>query len=264
MVVEHGTLTRAARHAHLSQPALTASIQRLESELGARLLHRGRHGARLTAAGEALLPRAHAAIAAIEDAKRAVAEIEGLHAGAVRMGGGVTATTYLLPPILAEFRRQHPRVTFYLEDGITEDLWSAVDAGALDLAIVTGDRGELWIEDELILIGPPNGLPISDFVTFRTGSPTRQLLRQAFPNAHIVMELSSIAAVKGNVRAGIGVALVSRHAVALDLQAGLLIEIPHPMLPLRRRLALAHRGVETLPPATAALRRLILDCHDRF
>ncbi|MDQ3036799.1 MAG: LysR family transcriptional regulator, partial [Myxococcota bacterium] len=49
LVVEHGTFTEAARHAHLSQPGLTASIRRLEQRVGARLLARGRHGASLTA-----------------------------------------------------------------------------------------------------------------------------------------------------------------------------------------------------------------------
>ena len=65
LIVEHGTFTEAARHAHLSQPALTASIRRLEEAFGAQLLHRGRRGASLTAAGEALLPRVRAALAAV-------------------------------------------------------------------------------------------------------------------------------------------------------------------------------------------------------
>ena len=72
LIVEHRTFTAAARHAHLSQPALSASVRRLEEELGARLLDRGRHGATLTAEGEALLPRAQAALAAFEDGRRAV------------------------------------------------------------------------------------------------------------------------------------------------------------------------------------------------
>src|SRR5215212_2052563 len=91
LITEHGTFTRAARRAHLSQPALTASIHKLEEELGARLFHRGRTGAALTAAGEALVPRARAALAAVADARRAVAEIEGLRSGEVRLGAGATA-----------------------------------------------------------------------------------------------------------------------------------------------------------------------------
>src|SRR6185503_6727184 len=104
LVAEHGSFTEAARRAGLSQPALSASIARLERGMGARLLHRGAGGTRLTAAGEALLPRARAALAAVEDGRRAVAEIEGLHAGEVRVGAGATACTYLLPHVLAAFR----------------------------------------------------------------------------------------------------------------------------------------------------------------
>src|SRR5687768_12187661 len=100
LILEHGTFTEAARHAHLSQPALTASIHRLEGELGARLLHRGPGGVSPTVAGEALVPRARAALAAVAEARRAIEEVQGLRAGEVRLGGGATVCTYLLPPVL--------------------------------------------------------------------------------------------------------------------------------------------------------------------
>src|SRR5689334_10647954 len=119
LIADHGTFTEAARRAHLSQPALSASIRRLEDQLGARLLHRGPGGAALTAAGDALAPRARAALAAIEDGRRAVAEVAGLHAGEVRLGAGATATTYRLPPVLAQFRRRHPGVRFLVREAYT-------------------------------------------------------------------------------------------------------------------------------------------------
>src|SRR5436190_6425544 len=102
LIADHGTFTEAARRAHLSLPALSAAIRRLEDELGARLLHRGPGGAALTAAGEALVPRARAALAAIEDGRRAVAEVTGLHTGEVRLGAGATATPYRLPALLGQ------------------------------------------------------------------------------------------------------------------------------------------------------------------
>src|SRR5688500_19749950 len=71
-IVETGTFTEAARRVHLSQPALSASIRRLEDALGAPLLLRGRTGAEPTAAGHALIPRARAALGAVEEARRAV------------------------------------------------------------------------------------------------------------------------------------------------------------------------------------------------
>src|SRR5690606_22792424 len=84
------------------------------------------------------------------------------------------------------------------------------------------------------------------------------LLDRHFPEAQIVMELGSLSAVKGNVRAGIGVALISRHAVGGDIAARRLVRLRDPRTPIQRPLVLAHRGADELPPAVAALRRLLL------
>lgn len=264
LIAEHRTFTSAARHAHLSQPALTASIRKLEAEMGARLFHRDRTGTSLTAAGEALLPRALSILAAVGDARRAVAEVEGIHAGEVRLGAGATACTYLLPPVLAEFRERYPGVRFLLREATTAQVLDALARGELDLGVVTHAGGEPWQRDQLILIASPSlriergaALP-APFVTFARGSTTRDLLDRHFPGAEVVMELGSIAAVKGNVRAGIGVALVSRSAVQTDLELGRLVEVPHRETPVARPLHIVHRGKDRLPPAGAALRRLLL------
>ncbi|AKT39243.1 LysR family transcriptional regulator [Chondromyces crocatus] len=260
LIVDHGTFTEAARRAHLSQPALTASVHRLEGWFGARLLSRGPGGAAPTAAGAALVPRARAALAAVEDGRRAVAEIEGLHAGEVRLGAGATACTYFLPPVLAKFRAKHPAVRFLLREATADEVLSALHEGTLDLGLVVSDEGELWREDELILVASPAlaSPERAPFVTFGRGSSTRTLLEQHFPGAQVVMELGSIASVKGNVRAGIGIALVSRQAVEHDLSVGRLVEVPHPATPIVRPLRIVHRGLDRLPPAAARLRAMLL------
>ncbi len=263
LVIEHGTLTAAARRAHLSQPALTASIQRLEAAFEAKLLHRGRRGAEATAAGRALMPHARAALAAVDDGRRAVAEVEGLDGGEVRLGGGATACTYLLPDVLARFRARHPRVRLSLREGYPDGLRAQLEAGALDMAVVTGDDGETWLQDTLILVGAPEVDPTdAPFVTLTRGSSTRRLLDRHFPGASIAMELGGISAVKGNVRAGIGVALISASAVRHDLAIGRLVRVPHPATPIRRRVALLHRGLDRLAPAAAALREMLLATPD--
>src|SRR5262245_19940711 len=131
LIIQEKTFTEAARKAHLSQPALTASIHRLEEHFGARLLHRGRAGATPTAAGVALVPRARAVLTALQDGERAVAEVEGLHAGEVRLGGGATVCTYYLPPILANFRAQAPGIMLRLREATTAEVMAALDAGEL-------------------------------------------------------------------------------------------------------------------------------------
>jgi len=260
LIATHGSFTEAARRAGLSQPALSASIARLEEEMGARLFFRGAGGTRLTAAGEALLPRARAALAAVEDGRRAVAEIAGLRAGEVRLGGGATVCTFFLPPVLTAFRRDHPGIVLKLREGVASEVRAAVDAGELDLGLVpSSDDGEPWLTDELIVVAAP-GIDASTapFVTFSPGYSTRQLLERHIPGARVVMELSGVAAVLAFVRAGVGVSLVSRVAVAADLERGALVEARRPETPIRRELALIHRGVERLSPAAAAVRRRLL------
>ena len=259
LIAEHGSFTAAARPAHLSQPALSAAMRRLEEHFGARLFHRGRRGAELSAAGRALLPGARAALAAIEDGRRAVAELSGLERGEVRIGAGATVCTYLLPAPLAAFRWRYPGVRFQLRETFPDRIRAAVDAGEVDLGVVSGPGRDRWRRDELIVIGPPGQRTANaPFIAFARGSATREVLERHFPTADVVMELGSIATVLANVRAGVGIALVSRVAVAADLAAGRLVELPSPRTPIARRFSLVHRGAEYLPPAAAALRRLLL------
>ncbi len=264
LIAEHGTFTEAARRAHLSQPALSASIRRLEADIGARLLHRGRGGAELTEAGKAFVPRARAALAAIEDGRRAVAEIEGLGVGEVRIGAGATVCTYLLPKTLARYRKRFRNVRITLIEGYRQRLEDKLHAGLIDLAIVTGTGNELWYRDELIVVASPKleerG---AGFVTFPHGSATRELLHKHLGDVDVVMELSGIAAVKSNVRAGIGKALLSRSAVDADLKAGRLVEVRSRKTPIRRKLSLVHRGVDRLTPAAAAARQMLLEAKKR-
>ncbi len=259
LIAEHGTFTAAATHAHLSQPALSASIRRLEETLGARLFHRGRRGAELTAAGRALMPHARAVLAGVADARRAVAAVAGLAAGEVRLGAGATYCTYVLPPALLAFRDAHPGLRLRLREAHTHDLRQAVASGDLDLAVVPGDDGDPWRIDELILVGAPGArLQGSAFVTFARPSPTRAWLDRILPDAEIAMELRSIAAVKGTVRSGIGVTLVSREAVRRDLADGRMVALDHPATPIRRPMSLLHRGLDRLSPAGRALREVLL------
>lgn len=268
-IVELGTFRAAAERAHLSQPAVSASIRRLEDEVGAPLLHRGRQGASLTAAGEAFLPSARAMLVALDEGKRAARAIEELEVGEVRVGAGATACTYLLPPVLARFRRQHPHLRIVLLERTTTEAREALAAGELDLAIVStlglmgdGDEdGDHWLDDRLILVASPKlrRRKEAPFLTFREGAATRRVFDRVFPEAEVAMELGSIAAVKGHVRAGIGLALVSQSAVRDDLRRKKMVRVRDPRTPIHRAFRILHRGVERLPPAAAALRAALLE-----
>jgi DNA-binding transcriptional LysR family regulator len=261
-VAELGTLTAAARKVHVTQPALTFALKRLEDEVGAVLVVRSRPKVGLTEAGRAFLPHARAALASVNDGLRAVEEVTGLRAGSVSIGAGATACTYYLPPILAEYRRLWPKVAILVREAPTRELESGLAAGELDLALVSTDdgaRGDFFCDDELVLVAGSRAVAAdAPFVTFPRGAHARDVLDELFPEATIAMEIASIAAVKANVRAGVGIALVSRRAVARDLANLQLVELRSARTPVVRKLSLVHRGVALLPPAALALRELLL------
>lgn len=260
LVAEHGTFTAAARHAHLSQPALTASIRRLEELMAARLFDRDRRGAVLTRAGEALMPRARAALGAVKEGQRAIAELESLAAGEVRIGAGSTACSHYLPAVVAEFHRRHPRIRFVLREVVPDVAVDLLAEGEIDLAVITDKQGERWYDDPLVLVGRPGvDAKTAPHIAFRPGANNRTLLDRHFPGADVVMELGSLEGILAHARAGVGIALVSRHAAGPDLASGALVELADRRTPVSRTLRIVHRGVERLPPAAAAFRALMLE-----
>ena len=140
-VVEEGTVTAAAARLHVAQPGVSAQLRQLERELGEPLLTRTSRGVTPTAAGEAVLPYARAALAAVEGAQLAVDELKGLVRGRVAVGMAPSLAATDLPDLLAEFRRAHPPVEISLREGTSEALLAQLVAGEVDLvwAGVAGD-----------------------------------------------------------------------------------------------------------------------------
>lgn len=243
-IAKAGHMTRAARTLGVGQPALSAAIAKLEAELGAPLLDRTGRGVEPTAAGLAFLARAEQALQAAEAALRDVQEMVGLRSGSIRLGGGATATAFLLPPLVSAVRKAHPGLRFYVREAGSTAVADAVIRGELDLGIVTlplsqADQPQLMtiplVEDELRLIVPPaNRLPAArelvgrksfrwkdlqtvGVIAFEAGTAVRQVLDEAASAAgvrlNVVMELRSIESIRRMVAAGVGVGFVSRFAL---------------------------------------------------
>lgn len=140
-VAEEANFTRAAERIHVAQPAVSAQIQRLERELGQPLLDRSRRTVRLTAAGEAALPYARAALAAVADIQVAVEELTELVRGTVTIGT-VTSHSVDIPALLADFHADHPNVEITLSTDSSDALIEKVQTGRLDAAIVSVGSSE--------------------------------------------------------------------------------------------------------------------------
>ncbi len=257
LIALHGTYREAARRAHLSQPALTQSIQRLERELDTTLLIRGRGGARVTPAGAALLPHARAALASVEQGKRAALEAAGIEAGEVRLVAGATISTYVLPAIIARFRASHPAASLHLRELPSDEATAAFERREVDLAIVGGKLGRPWITDEFVLVGAPSAADDAPILVLPKGATSRELVDRYFPERAIAMELGSVTALLAHARAAAGVALVSRLALDGELARGRLVIVPDRRTPLKRRLKLLHRDPKEIPAAARALLTLL-------
>ena len=277
-VAQIGHITNAAAALGITQPTLSAAIAKLERELGTPLFHRTAKGVELTTAGQTFLHHAEESIAAADAATQAVRELVGLERGLIRIGGGATAISHLLPPAVSAFRAAHPGVRFYIREAGSAAVARAVATGELDLGIVTtpvpgADASALLIKplitDELMLIVPKghplaasdtfewNDLRNQTMVAFEAGSAIRNVIDSAITAAgvqiEIAMELRSIDAIRRMVAAGVGIGFISASATEAD---------DHPLrcntAPITRDLALIHRADRTPSEATAAFELALL------
>jgi DNA-binding transcriptional LysR family regulator len=264
-------MTRAARALAVTQPALSAALRKLEQEVGAPLLHRTGRGVELTEAGRVFLEAAEDTVRRAESAVRAVREVIGLERGSIRVGGGATATTYLLPRVVSAVRAAHPGLRFFVREAGSRAVAAAVLAGELDLGIVTLPLEQNiardlvvipLVEDELRLIVPDGhallakkqfrwpDLEGESIVAFEAGTAVREMIDHASAAAgvslNVVMELRSIETIKQMVAAGIGVGFVSRFG--LGEGEGLTCRDAR----LARRLALVRRADRAASSATRA------------
>lgn len=279
VIAEMGHVTRAAERLGVTQPALSAMVKKLESEVGASLLDRTGRGVELTEAGRVFLEHAEASVRRADEAVASVRELVGLESGSIRVGGGATAVAHLLPSVVSEVRRDHPALRFYVREAGSLAVAEAVISGELDLGIVTMPVagvgvGELLrvgtVRDELLLITPPghrlasqktfrwvdvDGEPV---VAFEADSAVRSVIDGAAAGAEVslevVMEVRSLESIQRMVSAGVGVGFVSRLALDGDSTKGLTCRDGK----LVRELAVIRRRDRVPSPAAAVFERVLL------
>jgi DNA-binding transcriptional LysR family regulator len=134
-VARIGNVTRAAETLFLTQPALTARLQRLEGALGATLLLRDHQGARLTDAGRAFLPHAEAVLEAYDEGERAVDSARDDVDGELRIGATPTISAYVLPGAIRSYRERYPRIRLSVRTVPSENVLEHLLHGEVDLGL---------------------------------------------------------------------------------------------------------------------------------
>ena len=272
-VADEASFTRAAERLHVAQPGVSAQIRRLERELGQELLDRS-GGVRPTAAGEAVLPHARAAVAAAAAVRHTVDELAGLVRGHVAMG---VVTSYVepdVPTLLGDFREAHPGVEITLTEAATDVLVAGVRDGTIDLALVSlpaadtaGLETEVVTDERLVAavghghpLGTRRSLPVHalrdlPLISLPRGTGLRRLLDEACAAAgfspRIAMEAGDPGVLARLAARGLGVAIVPASLAAARAEELQAIPIDRPEL--RGALALAWRKGGPASPAGRAL-----------
>jgi DNA-binding transcriptional LysR family regulator len=274
------SFSRAADELHLTQPAVSKHIQQLEAELGVRLFHRVGKRVELTDAGRIVADYAQRVSALTEDVRRVLGELEGLRRGYLRLGASATPGLYLLPEMLARFRKKYPQVETTLVITNSADVTRRVSAGEFDMGFVgaptetPGLQVRPFVGDEIVLIVPP-GHPLArqrafapDLLAQETlivrepGSATRQIAEAHLTRLGVapkaVLEMTGCEGVKRAVAAGLGVAFVSRRAVALEVAQRLVSVLEVSELHFARQLYLLTRKDARPSAATLAFLAIVL------
>jgi LysR family hydrogen peroxide-inducible transcriptional activator len=136
LLAEHGSFSRAAEAAHVTQPTLSAGVQELERILGAAMVDRSRAGVILTAAGVEAMSRAGAILAQAQDLVQAARGADQPLAGRFRLGVIPTIAPFLLPAVLPALRARYPDLRLYLREDLTGRLIAGLKDGALDGALI--------------------------------------------------------------------------------------------------------------------------------
>lgn len=277
-VAEHASITDAARALGLSQSALSRRIQQLEEDLAAQLLERSQRGVVLTEMGRLVRAEAQVLVERYGRLQQRVRAHMQLDTGSVRIGGGATAVSFLLPDAIADFRRGHPGVVFHLREAGSQDIAQAVLDGRLELGIATlpVSAPELAVrplcEDRVVLVGARDhalacrrrvgieALQGQGLVGFEAGSAIRRLidgaLRDAGVEMDVVMELRSVAAILQMVESTGSLAFVSELGV--PARNPRIARIGVRGLRIVRKLGIVQRRGRTLSPAAEAFAAALL------
>lgn len=268
-VADLASFSLAAGRLKLSQPSVSYQVKELEEALGLPLLDRlGKH-VQLTEAGTLLYGYARRMLEVLDDATVALEEMRGIKRGTLRVGASTTVGIYLLPAALGAFKKLHPGLVISLEIGTRARVQEQVLNNELDLAVVgpalkDPDLAILpFLADELVVVAPA-GHPLAGrrnvslkdvadqpFVMREAASGSRWSLekeaRKSGVKLTVAMELGSNGAIKHAVESGLGLAVLSRYACALELSSGRLVELDVRGFPIKRDWHIVHLKRRKLP-----------------
>jgi DNA-binding transcriptional LysR family regulator len=273
-VVQTGSMTLGAERLNISQPAVSKQVKELERVLGVHLFDRIGRRVYLSQAGVILADYAKRVFALVHEAEQTLAEVRAVELGRLVIGASTTIGSYLLPGVLSEFSRRHPKIELLVEIGNTEQIHDLLLGHELDLGLTEGFveheelDAEVFHRDELVVIACADhplakmarvsvkAIQQAPFILREPGSGTRAVEERALARlklpVRVVMALGSTEAIKRVVAEGVGLAIVSRLSVRAECAAGTLAMLPVAGLRIERPLHLVQRRGRRAGPGLQA------------
>lgn len=275
-VVELGSVSRAAKSHGVAQPSASSRLRHLERQLGMELLERSPTGSVPTDAGVVVAGWAEAILRSAHELKAGLQAFQAEQVGRLRIAASFTIAEYLLPQWLGRFAREHPGDSVALEVANSTSVIERVHDGSADLGFIettsslTDLDEQLVGTDELIAVVahahpwanrkrvPVEALAATPLVTREAGSGTREALEAALADLDLgpptaILELGSTSAVRSAVLDGNSPTVISRLAVAAEIEAGSLVEIEIKDLQITRSLRAVWPTRKPLPTLAAQL-----------
>ncbi len=231
---------------YLSQPALTVRIRKLEQDIGVALFERRANGIRLTEAGKNFLPHAERTLESARLAREAAQVAKPDTLEALRLGSGRVVGTYVLPDVVARFRK-HYATDVHIRSGRSVEVLSMVLGQEVDIGIARGishpeiDVLHLYKERVILVAHPEHRLVFESGVRLRDVIDEALILydrdseyyamierfcREAGRSPRVHMVLDSVEATKQMVQRGLGISFLPKSAVQRDIKARQIAEIP--------------------------------------
>ncbi|MEY8713118.1 LysR family transcriptional regulator [Mangrovibacter phragmitis] len=273
-VLKSGSTTQASQMLALSQSAVSAALTDLEGQLGVKLFDRVGKRLVVNEHGRLLFPR----VVSLLDQARDVEQLFQEDKGAIRVYASSTIGNYILPQVIAHYRKDHPNLPLEMSVGNSQDVINAIADFRVDIGLIEGPChspdivAEPWIEDELVVFAAPQSplcqgpvtlemLSAAPWILREKGSGTREivdyLLLAHLPQFNLEMELGNSEAIKHAVRHGLGISCLSRRVIAEQLENRTLARVAVPLPPLIRTLWRIHHRQKHL---SSALSRFLAYC----
>ena len=239
LLAHHGSFSRAAEAAHVSQPALSAGVQELERILGAPVVERTRGQVTLTSVGAEAVRRAEDVLARTEDLVEAARSAGRPLSGRFRLGVIPTVAPFLLPDRLPEVKARHPELKLFIREDLTGRLVAELKSGRLDAAVIalpyaTAGLEHASIGRDAIVAAAPQGHPIlgqaevqagalssDDLILLEDGHCLRDQALAACaleaPRGEDVFAATSLHTLVQMVSSGLGVSFLPEMAVRAGL-----------------------------------------------